>query len=268
MYKAVFIDIDGTLLRTDHTISEATISIIQKLKEKNILVVLVSARPIHGIIPIARQIGLMDFPIASLNGAYIVIGEEIIFESVIDVTIINLIHKELEQYNAIPIYYQQKRWFAQMRNFNIDNEQKITPVPIIIEPFSYLLGQWQTKNTGPNKILIIAKAEVITEIQSHLKLRFIHQLNIYTSKPTYLEVMNLEASKINALKFLITRYNIKREDVIAIGDNFNDKEMIAYAGTGISMGNAPEEVKAAADYVTETNDNDGVPLALMKFMDL
>ena len=71
MYKAVFIDIDGTLIKSDHTISEATFAVIQKLKEKNILVILVSARPLSGILPIVREIGLLNYPVASLNGAYI-----------------------------------------------------------------------------------------------------------------------------------------------------------------------------------------------------
>ncbi len=268
MYKAVFIDIDGTLLKNDHTISEASISIIQRLKENNILVVLVSARPLHGILPIASEIGLINFPIASLNGAFIVVEEKAIFESTIDISIIIQLYKELQKYNAPLIFYQQTRWFAEMRNLNTDSEQKITPVPIIIEPFNNLLGTWKNEKTGPNKILVIAEAAVINEIQNNLKPRFINQLNIYTSKPTYLEIMNIEASKINAVKFIIHRYNIKREEIIALGDNFNDKEMITYAGTGIAMGNAPDEVKAAADYVTETNNNDGVPKALMKFIDL
>jgi Cof subfamily protein (haloacid dehalogenase superfamily) len=268
MYKAVFIDIDGTLLKTDHTISKASLAIIQKLKENNIIVVLVSARPLHGILPIASELGLRSFPIASLNGAYVVVDEKIIFESTIDVAIIVQLHKELQQYDALPIYYQQMHWFAELRTFYTDNEQKITAIPITIEPFNDTLDYWQNGNTGPNKILVIAEAAVTNKIQNNLKPRFINQLNIYTSKPTYLEVMNIDASKLNVIKFLIDRYNIKREETIAIGDNFNDKEMIAYAGTGIAMANAPDEVKTAADYVTETNNNDGVPKALMKFMNL
>ena len=77
--------------------------------------------------------------------------------------------------------------------------------------------------------------------------------------------MSKEASKDNAVKFLIEMYKIDKENIIAIGDNYNDKGMIQFAGLGIAMGNAPEEIKSAADYVTDTNNNDGVAKALHNF---
>ena len=80
--------------------------------------------------------------------------------------------------------------------------------------------------------------------------------------------MNNQASKVNAVKLLMNRFNFKKEEIIAIGDNFNDKEMIEFAGIGIAMGNAPDEVKAVADYITETNNNDGVSRALKKILGL
>ncbi|MEO7120016.1 MAG: HAD hydrolase family protein, partial [Ginsengibacter sp.] len=83
-----------------------------------------------------------------------------------------------------------------------------------------------------------------------------------------LEIMNIDASKVNAVKFLTGRYNIKQEEIIAIGDNYNDKEMIEFAGMGIAMGNAPDPVKAAANYITKTNNEDGVSLALARFFSL
>ncbi|MEP6949848.1 MAG: Cof-type HAD-IIB family hydrolase [Ginsengibacter sp.] len=268
MYKAVFIDIDGTLIKSDHTISKATFAIIQKLKEKNILVILVSARPLSGILSIIEETGLLKYPVASLNGAYITADEKIIFDSTIDVATITRVHEWLQKYNATTIYYEQVQWFSEFQNAATDYEQKITLVPITIQPFSETLQHWQYKNTGPNKIHVIAKAAVVDEIQNNLKQQFINDLNIATSKPTYLEVINIAASKLNAVKLLIDHYNITREEVIAIGDNFNDKEMIEFAGTGIAMGNAPAEVKAVADYVTDTNNKDGVAKAIIKFIGL
>lgn len=268
MYKAVFIDVDGTLIRSDHSISDATFNIIQKLKEKNILVVLVSARPLSGIEPIAEKIGLLNYPISSLNGAYIASKGKIIFESGIDIDIAIGVHDELQKYNATTIYYQQELWFSEVQNFNIVHEQKITSVPVIIQPFNETLQYWQSKNTSPNKLLVISEEIVIKEIQDNLKQQFIIHLNIYTSQPTFLEVMNKQASKTNAVKLLIDLYNIKQEETIAIGDNFNDKEMIEFAGCGVAMGNAPDEVKAVSNYITDTNDNDGVSKALKKMMNL
>ena len=268
MYKAVFIDIDGTLIKSDHTISADTYAVVQKLKEKNILVILVSARPLTGILPIMEEIGLLSYPVAGLNGAYIVADGMIIFDSIIDVNTTTLVREQVQKYNATLIYYEQSQWFAEFRNFYTDYEQKITSVPVTIQSFTDTLRHWQHKNAGPNKIHVIAKADVINEIQNKLQQQFINHLNTSTSKSTYLEVVNIEASKLNAVRLLIDHYNIKREETIAIGDNFNDKEMIEFAGTGIAMGNAPGEIKAIANYVTDTNNKDGVSKALRKFMDL
>jgi Cof subfamily protein (haloacid dehalogenase superfamily) len=268
MYKAVFIDIDGTLIESDHTISKATLATIQRLKEKSVLVILVSARPLHGMLPMVRETGLLSYPVASLNGAYITVGEKILFDSIIDVSTITLVHEHLEKYNATIIYYEQVQWFSEFRDIATDYEQRITTIPITIQPFTETLRSWQNKNTGPNKIHVIATASLVDEIQANLKRQFINHLNISTSQPTYLEVMNIAASKLNAVKLLIDHYHIKQEETIAIGDNFNDKEMIAFAGIGIAMGNAPAEVKAAANYITDTNNNDGVSKALKKIMDI
>lgn len=267
-YKAVFIDMDGTLLRSDHSVSETTRVVLQKLKQKHILVVIVSARPLHGIIPICKEIDLLDSPIASLNGSYITLNEKVIFEASINVSLLNELDKYLLGYNTTIIYYQQMQWFTQINNDLVIKEQKITKTPIIIQPYSKTLKKWEDDNTGPNKILIISDAETINKMQDNLKNVFINRLNISTSKPTYLELMNKGASKENAVKFIIEYYNIRSEDVIAIGDNYNDIGMIHFAGTGIAMGNAPDEVKQHADYITDNNNNDGVAKALTKFFDL
>jgi Cof subfamily protein (haloacid dehalogenase superfamily) len=266
MFKAVFIDIDGTLIKSDHSLSEITISTLQQLKERNILVVLVSARPLHGITPIAQELGLLEAPISSLNGSYIANDSTIIFESFIDAETVSRLHTALQPYGATIIYYDKLQWFAEVENEYIVKEQKITEVPVIIQPFEITLAKWQAEQSGPNKILIIAEPEVVDKIQKDLQPDF--DLNMYTSKPIYLEMMNENASKAKAIQFLMDKYQIHQPEIIAIGDNFNDKAMIEFAGLGIAMGNAPDEVKEAADYVTDTNNNDGVAKALVKFIGL
>lgn len=268
MYKAVFIDIDGTLITSDHGISDATVNTIRKLKEKGIIVILVSARPLSGMIEISGYLGLLSYPLVSLNGAYISLEGEIIFDSVIDPKISKTLHEFLKKYDATAIYYHHDMWFSELQNGNTDYEQKITSVPITIQPFNHTLQSWQHSLSGPNKILAITRATETFEIQDHLKSQFMQHLNAYTSKPTYVEIINNNASKVNAVRLLIERYNIKREEIIAIGDNFNDKDMIEFAGIGIAMGNSPSEVKAVADFTTDTNNNNGVSKALKKIIDL
>ena len=266
MYNAVFIDLDGTLLRDDHSISEQTRETLQKLVKKNILVALVSARPLHGITPISNWLGLQSCPIASLNGAYIEMNSQVVFESCIDHETVTELHTATRQLEVTLIYYNGLKWYAEANNAAIEKEQRITDVKVIIAPFESLLAQWKLEGTCPNKVMAIGNAVVINSLQSKLVLTYQKAMNIYTSKPTYLEIMRQDASKTNAVKYLLAKFNIARENAIAIGDNFNDKEMIMFAGLGIAMGNAPDPIKAIADYVTDTNENDGVRKAIEKFV--
>jgi len=254
LYKAVFIDVDGTLITSDHRISLATFDTIQKLKEQ-------------------KHIGSIGFCPALIgpasNGLHSPPPAKIIFDSMIDHGTIARLHASLQKYTTTNIYYQHNKWFSESRDHHTDHEQKITSVPIILQPFSHTLQSWQTHHTGPNKLLVIGADAIETKkIENDLKAQFGDHLNIYTSKPIYLEVMNKKASKTNAVKFIIERYHIAQEETIAIGDNFNDKEMIQFAGKGVAMGNAPDEIKAVANYITDTNNNDGVSKALNKIFDL
>lgn len=266
MYKAVFLDMDGTLLRTDHSVSEPTKKTIKKILDKGIPVVLVSARPLDAMLPIAREIGVLGHPLVSLNGGYIVEGEKPVFQAVIDPETTTRVTDKTRPFKVTIAYYLQREWFAEVNDSWIQHEQKIMDVKIKVGPFPDLIRDWSTRKTGPNKMMVMSDPATISVAEQHLKSVFGHSLNIYTSKPTYLEIMDPRASKSNALRFLIERMNIDRTEIIAIGDNFNDREMIQFAGMGVAMGNAPDEIKEVADYVTDTNNNDGVQKALEKLI--
>lgn len=266
-YKAVFIDLDGTLLRPDHSISEATRSTIQNLIAKNILVILVSARPFHGITPYSKFLGTQSFPIISLNGALIKLDNRTIFESCIDIDTVALL-RELNEHNATLIYYSGNEWFSEILNAAIIKEQKITDVKVVVAPFDELKQYWKLHNTGMNKVMAIGDKTVIQALEFKLISVFQNKMNIYTSKPTYLEIMQEDASKKHGVQFVLEKCAISREEIIAIGDNFNDLEMIIYAGTGVAMGNAPDAIKVAANFVTDTNVNDGVRKAIEKYIGL
>ena len=262
MYKAVFIDMDGTLLKSDHRVSDANKQALHKLQKKGILVVLISARPLHGILPISKGVVTDDMPVVSLNGGYIVHNKEVIFQSAISLPDATTIHRELKDTELSSMYYSRMDWYAEIENDRIKKEQKITPVKIKIQPFQQTLEAWEEQASGPNKVLIAGDRALILSIEERLNELHKGQLNIYKSQPNYLEVMSLEASKAKAIQFIIDRYGIDKKEIIAIGDNYNDKGMIEFAGMGIAMGNAPEEIKLVANYVTDTNNNDGVAKAL------
>jgi Cof subfamily protein (haloacid dehalogenase superfamily) len=117
-------------------------------------------------------------------------------------------------------------------------------------------------------MMVMSEPGNIAQIQAHLRGLYNGRLNIYPSKATYLEVMDASGSKVNAVRFISERLGFEKGEIITMGDNYNDIEMIRYAGMGVAMGNAPDDIKAAADYVTDTNNNDGVRKAMEKFFGL
>lgn len=268
MYKAVFIDMDGTLLQSNHTVSAASKHVIHQLINNGVLVAPVSARPLHGMQHITEKVFPVHIPIASLNGSYIFHDGRIVFDAAVPLADSLAIHNALQQRDVSVMYYSRMEWFATAETALVKKEQKITPVPIIIQPFEKTIKHLENTGTGVNKILIAGDKELILDIEKDLIAQHGGKLNIYKSQPRYLEIMNPEASKTKAIQFMMNEYGIKQDEIIAIGDNYNDKEMISFAGKGIAMGNAPDDIKAIAGYVTDTNNNDGVAKALKHFFSL
>ena len=104
----------------------------------------------------------------------------------------------------------------------------------------------------------------IQKLEEELEGANLSSISYYRSKDTYMEIVNNQVSKLGALSFLCDEYGVALENTLAIGDNFNDMPIIIHAGKGIAMGNAPDEVKQAADCVTDTNDENGFYKALVK----
>jgi Cof subfamily protein (haloacid dehalogenase superfamily) len=265
MYKAAFIDMDGTLLRKDHTVSEQTQKLISQLINKGILIVPISARPLHGMQPILQTFIPAHIPVVSLNGSYIYHNGDIIYQVNINAAEAEAVHQLVSEYPVTPIYYSQMDWYAHTDNPATQKEQKITPIPVTIQPASVTLQHWANQQNGPNKILIAGDPGHILELEKALVNQFGRSLNIFKSQPRYVEVIQQQASKTLAMQMLMNKFGIAQQEVVAIGDNYNDKDMIAFAGMGVAMGNAPDEIKQAADFITDTNNNDGVAKALQQF---
>ena len=113
-----------------------------------------------------------------------------------------------------------------------------------------------------HKLLLIDKPEVIQNLHQKLLSMDFPQTAFYLSKDNYLEVTAKHVSKEHALLEVAKYYGIPLEQVMTIGDNFNDSPMLALAGLGIAMGNAPEGVKETANLVTASNDDHGVAQAI------
>ena len=133
-----------------------------------------------------------------------------------------------------------------------------------MDPEAIAMEDFLNEHFPVHKILCMGNPDDIQKLEDELAGANLSNISYYRSKDTYMEIVNNQVSKLGALHFLCEKYGVELANTLAIGDNFNDMPMIIHAGKGIAMGNAPDEVKQAADCVTDTNDENGFYKALMK----
>lgn len=262
-FKMICLDIDGTLLNSKHEITEEVKDAIKIVtNENNIPVILVSARMPKGIKFLQKELEI-EQPIICYSGALILDKDNtILAKEFIETSNLRKIYKLVKENNIHISLYKDDEWYIEELDYWAKQESDITNIIPKVIDFEKLIQLWESEGSGPNKILCISEPDKINYIKEHIKL---NDLNIYPSKTTYLEIMPISASKTSAINVLQKKYNIDKSEIIAMGDNYNDIDMLEYAGLGIAMGNAPDEVKKHANDITSTNDNNGVAEALKKY---
>ena len=289
MYKLVAIDLDGTMLNHYGEISIKTRETVTKCINKGTEVVLASGRPIDSIKAIAEEIGIKGYFIAG-NGAsvYDIQKGKIIYENYIKKEKVLEIIKICEQNSIAYNVYTDKMIVTPNLKFNVlyyykenieKEENKKTNISIIPNMYEYV------KNMQEEKFLkiticdendsifhsITRKLKEISEIEvlnvAHMSRKIIKRgTEEIPVEYFYTEVTARDVDKWNAIAFLMRKLGIQAQEVIAIGDNVNDKKMIQNAGMGVAMkGSTPEITKVAKD-VTDTNNEDGVAKVLEKYI--
>lgn len=263
-FKMICLDIDGTLLNSKHQITDKTKEVIKYASnEKQIPVILVSARMPKGILFLQEELEISQ-PIICYSGSLVMDkNKNILFNKSISIPSMKKIYEATEKFNVHLSVYKDDQWYIEEMDPWAKQESDITKIIPNINKFDILFDLWDKENSGANKLLIMAEPDEITKIKEAIR---DDSLNIYQSKTTYLEIMPKEASKTSAIEFLKEKFHISQNEIIAMGDNYNDIDMIEYAGLGIAMGNAPDVVKQSANEITLTNDEDGVAEAIKKYV--
>ena len=281
MYKIIAVDLDGTLLNSYGMVTDETKKTIKNAIEKGTDVIIASGRPIDSIKTIANEINSKNFFIAG-NGAliYDIKKDEIIYEKFLDkkkiLEIIDVCENNSISYNIyIPEMILAKKLeynvlYYHKENLKKDEENK-TKITIVENMKEYVKNSQNEKYLkvticDENKIIfnsIIRKLKNISDIEvlevSHMSRKIIKQGTEETKiEYFYTEISLKNVNKWTAIEYLLNKLNLKKEEVIAIGDNINDKEMIENAGLGVAMGQSTPNIIEIADYVTEDNENDGV----------
>lgn len=261
-YKLIAADMDGTLLNSEGKISPKTSETIQKAVDKGVVFTVSSGRPIQGILKYRKFLPL-KFPAITYNGAMIVNphNNEILFHKALEKADALKILKLGEDFSVTICLWCNNQLFVNRIDERVNKYKRLSGVePILIDNKEALAEK------GVTKILWYDDIKKIKSFQEALQKVSFKEVTFCTSKPEFLEFFNSGVSKAVAMEFLGNLFGIKREEMIAIGDGNNDLAMIEYAGLGISMENGSEKVKKAAGYITASNDNEGVALAIEKFI--
>ena len=266
MYKIIVLDIDGTLTNSKKEISDRNREALIKLQERGVKVVLASGRPVYGIIPLAEQLELSKYGgyILAFNGAVIIecATDELIYS--------NTLPNELVR----PLYEKSKAAGAVILSYNDDYilTENASDKYVAYEGMLNKMHIRQTDNFLENiklpvvKCLAVADAEIAVKLENDLKAEYGDIMSIYRSEPFFLELVPNGIDKAESLAYLLKHINLKRDDMIAFGDGFNDLTMIEFAGCGVAMSNAQDIVKAKADAVTKSNDEDGVAYYIENYL--
>ncbi len=254
----VLLDIDGTLLNNDNKIDSSAIEAIQYYSLENQFV-LCSARKPSSLDVIAMQLHLKEKITICYNGALIIKDKQIIFERLLVREDVRYILQLAKKYKLIANIYSGDLWFVNDLNSFVIREAKIINENPIVMNRQTLIGDLPI-----HKILLLGVEKNLKLVKNELSK--VKNVLAYESKKGYLEITSCQASKKNAFEYLSKYLCIDLKNSLAIGDGYNDLEMLEYAGIGVAMGNAPNEVKQVADYVTYSNEKRGVEYALNKFL--
>lgn len=266
-YKLLVLDVDGTLLNDEREISKRTLAALLKIQQMGVRIVLASGRPTYGLMPLAKTLELGNYGgfVLSYNGCQIIKAQngEILFERRINPEMLPYLEKKARKNGfAIFTYHDDTLITDSPDNEYIKNEALLNNLKIIKEDeFSTAI------DFAPCKCMLVSdKEKALIGLEQHWEKRLAGTLDAFRSEPYFLEVVPCGVNKANTLGALLEHLGVTREEVIAVGDGVCDVTMLQLAGMGVAMGHSQDSVKVCADYVTASNEEDGVALAVEKLI--
>lgn len=265
MIKMIATDIDGTILKPDFEFSQKLKQCIKSLTSKGIKVVLVTGRMHKATTYIADELGIKT-PIVSYQGGMIkdnCQNGKVHYRKDLSPDKAKEIIKWAKDNNIHINLYMDDVLYVEKDDETIKKYTDARFIEYKVCPFNSL----EIKNV--NKILAIkyGDAQTVTGWVEYLKEHY-PDLYIVKSTPYFCEISNKDARKSCAVEYLCKEWGINKDEVLAIGDQDNDIELLKSGGVKVAMGNATEELKSCADYITDTVDNDGWVKAVEKFCKL
>lgn len=272
-YKLIAMDMDGTLLNSQKQVTEYTKEVLKKAADKGVKLVVCTGRIFTSAKSYARIIGTKA-PIIASNGAYIreKDREEVIYQKYIDKEKLLEIIRVSREWGFYPHIYTTDTIYSEKLihsslNYSKWNETVSEDEKINIKIVDSLEDIINEKGEAFLKVVVMAQDDEIERLQqlkNHIKENI--DVAVFSSYMNNFEVMDKEVSKGRALEILAGYFNLSKDEIVCFGDNENDKTMFEVAGFPVAMGNAEEELKKIAAYITVSNDEDGVAKAIEKII--
>lgn len=258
--KAISIDLDGTLLNSKSRVSNKNRDAIQNCMDENIKIIISSAKTAGYIRALMEDLSLRDPQICSGGAIIIDKGPKPLYELKICPSYARQIieyARDFQEGTTIAcsnasLYYEN--WQNSLEHILKSGEKLVYTEDLT------------AKEILENALMFSITIEQNSHLEIFLKKKFNSRLQITRGGKFFLTILNEQASKANALKSILSMFNLASENVMAIGDSQNDMETLQYAGTSIAMGNAIEELKKIADHIVKDHDHDGVADAIYDYV--
>lgn len=265
-YEIIVLDLDGTLTNRDKVITPKTKKALMEIQERGKKIVLASGRPTDGVMPLARELKLEKYGsyILSFNGGMITNCRtgEAVFSRLLPVEANAKIIGLAEEERVTILTYDGHTLItndAESPYSKLENKINSMEVRQIDDLKSYV--------TYPvPKFLMMDDGDYLAMVEPRVKAAMGKNFSIYRSEPFFLEILPRGIDKAQSLARLLEILGLDKERMIACGDGYNDLTMIKFAGLGVAMENAVLPVRKAADYITMSNNDDGIAHVVEKFM--
>lgn len=273
-YKAIVMDVDGTLANTAKKISPRTKEVLLKAQEQGIIVVLASGRPTTGLHDFAKELGLdkNNGLLVSFNGAKVIdcTTDETLFDEPMSVEEGKAVLEHMKKFKVKPMIDKGEYMYV---NDVFDNVLELPDGPFNIIQYESRGGKFKLCEMDDlaafvdyplSKILTAGDPEYLQENYKEMMAPFEGKLHCVFTAPFFFEFTANDIDKAKALDAVFAPLGIKPEEVISFGDGHNDASIVKYAGHGVAMENAVDDLKVIANEITLSNDEDGIAVSLIK----
>lgn len=265
--KLLALDIDGTLITKEHVLTEGVRSaLLRAQRDYDTRIILASGRPTPALGALAEALQIADYGgyLMPFNGGKILEAgsKRLLSAQLLDTDLIPQLYRLVQEHGANILTYTEEHILTEREDDPYaEKEVVITGMPLKRVP-SFV----EAATESLPKCLAVGPLEKLIPLEAAVKEQLGTRVGAFRSSDYFLELVPLGVNKGSALARLLDVLGMTPQDLIAIGDNYNDLEMIELAGTGVAMGNAPEDIQRRADFVTRSNAEDGVAYALEQLL--